>query len=225
MGMCGPSSEEKQAQAGTAELAKSMAAAFNTRFAQQSQLLGSLNTAMSPIVAAGSSQQGMSAQELATLNTQAINSASAANRNAQMAAGNVLAGRGGGGTSGLISGPEQAIRAGISSDVANTLATNQLGITAENYAVGRENYNKAVAGELALSGEYNPQSFGQGATTAFGQSFGEASQINKESQAFGKDILNAGLAVAGGAGSFITGGMSNVLAGGAEAGSETGGQF
>ena len=223
MALCGPSANETQIQGATQSLAMSMQSDFQQRFAQQSSVLQNLNNSLTPIVAAGPSQAGFSAQELAAMNTSAINNAGAANKNAQQAAGNAIAGEGGGGGSGLLTGPQQAIKAGIASTSANELANTQNQITQANYQQGNANYNRAVSGEQALAGEYNPQSFGEGAQSGLGASFGEANTINTQQQAAGKAILGGVDSLLGTAGSFIAGGASNLLSGGEEAGSETGG--
>lgn len=206
MSMCGPSSAETQIEGATQSLAMSMQSDFQQRFAQQSSVLANLNNAVTPIVAAGPNQQGFGPEELAAMNTQAINSTGAANRNAQMAAGNAIAGEGGGGGSGLLTGPQQAIKAGIATESANNLADTQSQIVQKNYDVGRSNYNNAVAGEQALSGEYNPQSFGSGAQSGLGASFGEANTINTQDQAAGKAILSGASSLLG----DVTGGLANL---------------
>jgi hypothetical protein len=190
-----------------------MSANAQQRFAQQSTLLNNINASLSPIVAAGPEQQGFSAEELAARNTAAINNAGAANRNAQQAAGNAIAGQGAGGGSGLESGIQQAIKSGISSTEAGNLANQQNEIINQNYDVGRSNYKTALAGEQALSGDYNPEAFTQEAQNGLNTSFSEANTINTQNQALGKDILSAGSmalgAVSGGIGNLDTTGSSS----------------
>jgi hypothetical protein len=201
-----------------------LAANAQQRFADQSTLLSDINASLSPIVAAGPEQTGFSAEELAAKNTAAINNAAAANRNAQQAAGNVIAGQGGGAGSGIESGVQQAIKAGISSTEAGNLANQQNEIVQQNYDVGRSNYKTALAGEQALSGDYNPEAFNQEAQAGLSSSFSEANQINTQQQAAGKAILSAGAGLLNSTITpFVTGGISNVLSGGSQAGSETGG--
>ena len=206
MAMCGPSANEEQIEGATQSLAMSMESDFQQRFAQQSSVLQNLNNSLTPIVAAGPNQTGFSAEELAAMNTSAINNAGAANKNAQQAAGNAIAGEGGGGGSGLLTGPQQAIKAGIATSTGNELADTQNQITQANYQQGNANYNRAVSGEQALAGEYNPQSFGEGAQSGLGASFGEANTINTQQQALGKGLLSAGLSGLG----AITSGIGNL---------------
>jgi hypothetical protein len=206
MAACGPSGSETAIEGANQSLAMSLQANYQQRFAQQNQVLNNLNQSLSPIVAAGPSQQGFSPEELASLNTQAINSAAAANKNAQQAAGNAIAGEGGGGGSGLVSGTQAAIKAGISSNSANQLANTQNEITQANYNQGNQNYQRAIGGEQALAGDYNPQSFANGAESGFGQSFSEANQINQQNQQETKSIIGGIGSLAGAA----TGGVGNL---------------
>lgn len=217
MAMCGPSQQETIAQGSQQSLAMSMEADFQKRFAGQDQLLQNLNNSLTPIVAAGPEQQGFSASELAAKNTQAINSSAAANRNARQSAGNAIAGQNN--SSGLESGIHRAIEAGIGSEAANQLASEQNNITQQNYDVGRSNYRTAVAGSQALAGQYDPTAFSSGAKSGLDSSFSMADRINTQQQAKGKAIAGGLSSLAKSALSFGTGGISNVLAGGANAGS------
>lgn len=206
MGLCGPSAQEKMIAGQQESLATSLSADFNQRFQNQSDLLSTLNTSLSPIVAAGPEQQGFSAQELAARNTQAINSVGAASRNAQQAAATAGAGQGGGGTSGLESGIQKQINAGIASSGANALANEQNQITSENYATGRSNYKTALTGADALAGKYDPTSFSSGAETGLGSAFKEADTIQQEK---GSQIASIIGAVTGGIGGLV-GGLGNL---------------
>jgi hypothetical protein len=204
MAMCGPSSAETIAQGETESLSRLMAANYQERFQQQGDLLSRLNLSLQPVLAGGPEQQGFSAEELAAKNTSAINSAAAANRNAQQVAGNEIAGQNN--TSGLESGITRAIKAGISTNVGNELANAQNTIVQQNYDTGRANYKTALAGSEALSGEYNPAQFGSEAQSGLATSFGEADKINTQQQALGKDLFSAGIAGLG----LVSGGFGNL---------------
>ena len=224
MAICGPSSAESAIEGQTQSLASSMMSDFQERYGAQSAVLQQLNDAYAPVVAAGPSQTGFSAEELAARNTAAINASGAAATHAQQFASNAMAGQGGefgtpGGTSGLESGIQQQIKASIASEQAGNLGAEQNKIIAQNYATGRQNYQQATAGMQALTGAYSPTPFSSGAETGLGTAFGESNQINTQQQAGAKALLNAGLDVAG----SLSGGFSNLAAGGALAGSETGG--
>jgi hypothetical protein len=203
--MCGPSGSEKSLAAQSQSLSSLMQADFGQRFGQQSSVLQSLNQSLSPIVAAGPSQQGMSSSELATLNTSAINSAGAAARNARAAAGNFSAGQNN--TSGLTSGITKQINAGVDSAAANTLATNQLGITKANYDQGSANYWRALGAQQGVANAYDPSAFGSQAIGANSNAFGQAKTITDQTNAEQAAIAGGISSIAGG---FLTGGLSNL---------------
>ncbi len=156
----GPSAQQKQLTGNEAGLAQSFTSAFNQQFKDQGQILQNLNSQLTPIANLGPNQQGFSPQELAAMNTQAINASGAAARNAQQAVAGSLAGRGGGGTSGLTSGIDQQIAGAVASSAANQLSGAQEDITQKNYEVGRDNFWKSTAGERSLASAYTPEAYG-----------------------------------------------------------------
>src|ERR1700676_4802870 len=117
----GPSSAEQSIATNEQSLGQTLGDAFHEQFGQQEGVLGNLNQQLTPIANLGPSQQGFSPQELAAMNSAAINNAGAAARNAQQQTGAILAGEGGGGTSGLTSGIEAQIRGSEASAAANEL--------------------------------------------------------------------------------------------------------
>jgi hypothetical protein len=191
-----------------------MNADFNSRFANQNELLSALNNSLSPIVAAGPNQQGFSAAESAALNTQAINSSAAGARNARQASGNFSAGQGGGGTSGLQSGVTKQINAAIDSSATNSLATAQNQITQANYAQGSQNYWRAQGGLNALAGQENPEAFGNLSVGSNSSAFNEANQVqqqkNQEEAAIAGGITSLAVPfISGGIGGLGPGGEGN----------------
>jgi hypothetical protein len=200
--MCGPSSQEQQLANQGQSFASMLQGNYATLFGQQQDVLNSINKSLSPILAAGPSQQGFSAQELAALNTQAINSAGAANRNAQQAVGNFTAGQGGGGSTGILSGVTGQLMSAVASQSANQLATAQNQITQADFAQGNNNYWKAQGGMDALAQGYSPNTAQSGSISANQNAFGEANQIqtqkNQEQQAIAGGIESlAGMGAGG----------------------------
>ena len=208
--MCGPSSAEKSVQAQSQSFSNLLQAHYGTLFGQQQGVLNAINRSISPILAAGPNQRGFSAEESAALNTQAINSAGAANRNARQAAANFAAGEGGGGTSGLTSGIQRQINASIASGSANELANAQNQITQADFNQGNANFWRAQGGANALAAGYNPNSAASDTIGEQGQAFSQAHTINQENNQKWQTIAGA---VTGLAGGFLTGGLSNLGAG------------
>ena len=174
---CGPSDQQTQEAGAAQSLSQSMTAAFNDRLATQTGVLKNINNLISPIASAGPSQQGMSPQELAALNTTAINTSAAATRNALQATRGALAGRGGGGTSGLESGVDQSIEANIRSQGAQQLGAEETGIQKLNYDIGRQNFWQAQGGLQALAGEESPWQAGNEAVSSGQSAFQDATKI------------------------------------------------
>jgi hypothetical protein len=217
--MCGPTSAEKGTSAQQSSLAGQMSQNYGTTFAEQQDVLAGLNKAYSPIVSQGPGQQGFSPAELASRNTSAINATAGANRMAQQAAGNFAAGEGGGSSTGLTSGVTRQIQGSIASTQASNLANNENQIQQENFATGRDNYNRATAGLQFLAGTENANAAGSTANQGLGQSFNDESQIEQQQAQEDSEIgglveggLGAGLSFVTGGGSFLKSGL-NALAG------------
>lgn len=220
---CGPSNQEKSLAGQQASFSSLLSSNYQQQFANQSDILSSLNHAMSPIVSAGPNQQGFSGAELADLNTRAINNTGAAYRNAAQATGANLAGRSNlglpGGSSGLISGVDKQIRGAQASQAAGQLAGEQNEIGLKNYETGRENFFNAASGQRALAGLYNPTGYAGEATGANAQAFGQADKISNEENQKSASILGGITSLATDALTFGAGG----LAGGAGMGGGFGG--
>src|SRR6266853_1807253 len=112
--ICGPSGAEKSLSGQTAAFGSTLQNDFNSRLKGQNDILDSLNRALSPIVDAGSSQQGFSPEELAAKNTEALNTTGANYANAARAVQGKLSGRGS--DSGLASGIDQQIQGTLASE-------------------------------------------------------------------------------------------------------------
>jgi len=163
--------------------------------------LSSLTKAFTPILAAGPGQEGFSAQELSTLRNQV--SQGTANDYAQAITGvkQQLASRGGGDTF-LPSGADAQILTQVATAAAQEKANQDLGITREDYAVGRQNWLTASNVLGSTAGLYNPTGFAGSANTAGNDAFGSATEINKENQA-GSPWGAIGGILGGVAGSFL----------------------
>lgn len=200
--MCGPSSNEKALQQSSMNFSSMLQENYKTLFGNQLGVLNKISRSISPILAAGPNQRGMSAEELAARNTQAINSAGAANRAAQQAARTYGAGQGGGGTSGVTSGITKQIESAIGSQSAEALASQQNNIVGQDYEMGRENYWRAQGGMENLARGYDPNAAAGGAINENQASFGQANKITEENNAMGKDIAGFATSLAGSALTF-----------------------
>src|SRR5260370_41312260 len=94
--MCGPAPQDQRLAAQQTSLATTLAGNYNQYFANQSAVLGSLNSMLTPIAQAGPDQQGYGPRELAALNTATGEGIGADYAKASQALNTTLAARGGG---------------------------------------------------------------------------------------------------------------------------------
>lgn len=177
---CGPSGGQKNALGSDAKFRQQLTETYSTDFADAKNLFDELHTSMEQIVAKGSSQEGFSAEEKAARTSQNLNQTAAENKHVQQLIGEKAAVTGA--VPGVESGVTQAVRAGAATQAENAMNTRGAKIIEEDYAVGRENYNRAVAGELALPGAtMNPVTSSAGAVT--GAAKVESEQANENAAA------------------------------------------
>lgn len=203
--MCGPSNEEVGLAKQQSNLSGALSSAFDQNYEKQSSALQTLNYSLNPVVSAGLGQHGFTSQELADLNTQALNTTGANYGNAARAVNGQLAGHTS--DSGLESGVSQQIKASLASSAAGQISSEQSQIGLADAQTGENNYWKAIGGQQALANAYNPAPYGGEATDANKLGFGEASQINTERQQLTKDLVGG---ISGAALSFASGGLSNL---------------
>lgn len=146
--MCGPTAAQTQNQSALNNFFSTLQSTFQTEFGQNEAIFNELNQSLSPIVEAGINQQGYSPSELAALNTQAIEGEGTQVASEEQAANESLAGRGGG-TAFVPSGAQTQLNEEIQQGAETNLENEELGITEQSAAIGRQNYLTAVG---ALSG-------------------------------------------------------------------------
>jgi hypothetical protein len=194
---CGSDAAENSLQANEQGLSSAMASDFNNSYGTQQQYLSTLNKQLSPIVAGGPSQQGLTAAQQATQTTTALDTSAATAANLKRAVGNSFAGRGGGSSTGLISGIQ--VQAGEQADAA---AENQLSTTLNNnqwnnYALGNSNWKTALGAQEGVAGMEAPGSLGSDATNANKSAYGEEVQNQQMDEQAISEIAGAGMALGG----------------------------
>lgn len=165
---------------------------YNTQFANQSAILGTLNQSLSPIIAAGPNQFGFSAAQTANLNAQAIQGTGQQYANASKALGAQQAAQGGGNAF-LPTGAQAAQQGALASSAANQASNQLLGIQQAGYQQGNNMYNNAVAQLGGVAGMYNPTGYA-GASTGAGAATGTT--LNDITQA-NNSVFNAWMGLAG----------------------------
>lgn len=196
--MClGPSSQQKSLASQGEALSQAMSADFNSTYAKQAGVLGDLTKSLSPIIAAGPSQPGLSPAAQAAQTTQAINASGAEAANISRAVGNSFAGRGGGSSSGLISGIEVQAREQAAAQSENQLASTLNTNTWNNYQLGNQNWKTALGASTAVAGLENPSSIGGLATGATSSAYGQAQENSEMTAQTIASIAGAGAALGG----------------------------
>jgi hypothetical protein len=198
----GPSKQEEGLANSAQSFSNVLSANYGTAFGEQQSTLNNLNQEIQKIET-GQTGQGFSAPELAAKNTAAINSAGAASRNAQQAIGNFSAGQGGGGSSGIMSGVQEQLRAGAASSAENELSAAQNSIVQQDYQQGRVNAQQTVGGLESLASEYGGAAGGaeSGAISENENAFKDQSQIQQQKSQMMSEIgglVKSGVGIASG---------------------------
>lgn len=177
--MCGTTGAQKSILTADQNLGQELRNAYATDFGESQQLFQELHSSLDSIVAAGPSQEGMSPTELAAENSQAINSAAAANKQVEQAIGENAAKSGA--APGVETGIEQAEKAGAATQVESNLANKEADITQQDYAIGRQNFDKAVGEEEGLAGAtFNPATSAGGAAVGAEEAAGTQANANQQ---------------------------------------------
>jgi len=189
---------------------------YSQQFANQNNILNTLQNTFNPTVAAGPNQYGFNAAETNNLNSSVINNTATQYANASRALGQQQGAQGGGNTllpSGVASGQQAALAAGA----ANQTATGLTGVQQAGYQQGLNNYNNATGALSGVAGQYgsSANSTAGSANNAGSAAGSEINTITQENNAASPWNLVSG--ILGGAASaglgVLTGGMSTALGG------------
>lgn len=209
---CGASDSQTAAQTAQASFFTTATTQAAQAFGAGSQVFNQLQSTFAPTVAAGPNQQGFSPAELSNLNSETITQGGVAARNAEQAAGEQIAAQGGGNIAGLTSGTNAGVKANIDISAAENTANNLSAITASNYATGRQNYDTAVAGLEQAPGVFSTSTGATSAATGAGvASANTANEIASQNNSWVQAVTGA---LGGVAGSFASGGLSNLIGSG-----------
>lgn len=189
---CGATSAQKESQQQQTDLATQMNQDFTKEFGQNQAILGSLTTALQPIITAGPNQQGFSPAELTALNSQAANSTAIGAQNASVAAANKEATAGGGSVA-IPSGANEQINAMVNNSAAQNLSNEQSQITQANYNTGRQNFFTAEGDLASAPGNLeNPTTAsGNAATNSNTAAMNAATQIQQANDQWVGDLFGA----------------------------------
>lgn len=220
---CGATGAQSQIQSSQINFMNQLQSQAGAVFGDASQVFSSLMSTFAPIVAAGPNQQGFSPALLSNLNSQAITQTGQAYKNAAAAVGNAQSAINGGNTS-LPSGANIATEDALASSAANQTANELMGVTQENYAVGRQNYENAVQGELAAPNVFGSATNAANAATNAGNAASNtANQVAQENNSWISAVTGLAGAVGGAALGGLTAGALGSPAGGPRPTADTAG--
>lgn len=210
--MCGGPSTQQQSIAGQQQqFYSTLQSGYQQNFAQQSNILTSLQNSFQPILAAGINQYGFSQQENTAMMTQATTGVANQYQAANQATQQQLAATGGGNQF-LPSGASSQLTQQNAQAAAQAESSAKLGVTEAGYAQGRQNYLAAAQGLGGAATALNPTAIASSANTGGSNAYGSAQQNATQSaqmmEAIGSGI--GGLASTA-LGAFATGGASLAL--------------
>lgn len=163
--MCGPSSQQQQTTTQQANFYNTLSNQYNQVFGQNQAITGALTNAYSGIVAKGAGQTGYTPAEETSLRTAADTGVATDYAQAQQATGRTMAAMGGGNTY-IPSSVTANIMANTANQAAQARSAANLGITQQNYALGRQNYWNALGGMQNVAQLTSPTSYATAATGA-----------------------------------------------------------
>jgi hypothetical protein len=205
---CGASSAQNQIQTAQTNAYTQMTQQASQVFGQDSAVFNDLMNSFAPIVAAGPSQQGFSAQQLASLNSQAITQTGINYNNAKQAVGEAESAQGGGNAPDVTGGAKIATDLGIATSAAQQTSSEENQIAQANWAQGNENYKAATSGLLNSTNAFNSATSANNATTGSGSAAANtANEIASQNNSWVQGVTGALGSIAGG---VVSGGMSNL---------------
>lgn len=214
----GASSQQTQEAASQQQFYNTLSSDYNTQFANQSAILGSLTNALSSTLQAGPNQYGYSAAETGSLNSSALQGTGQSYANASKSLKENQAAQGGGNVA-LPSGVASQQQAQLAASAANQESSSLLGIQQQGYQQGAANYNNAVNALGGVASQYNPTGYAGSATSAGSSAYGSATtnqQMNNAASPWnvlGGVIGGVAQGFGGALGSGISGGQNAVQSG------------
>jgi hypothetical protein len=204
--MCGPTAAQDNLENSQAEFYSTLQKQDVQQYGNEEGILGQLQSAYSPLLAAGPNQYGFSNAEDTTLNSQATEGVAQNYAAAKKALAENQAASGGGNTY-LPSGVQSSETASLDSSAAALRSSEQLQIKQAGYQQGYQNFT-AATGALESAGELaNPNAYASSANTAGSAEGTTANQIAQENTAWMAPLT----AAAGGAAGAASGAYMNKL--------------
>jgi hypothetical protein len=173
------------------------------QYANQSELYASVKSVLDPILKAGPGQPGFSGAEETALDAQAVEGTAANYRAGAKAVGENLAAEGGGDNP-LPTGAQTEMKEQVANSAAAEESQQETQIQEANYQTGRQNFQNAEEGELAIASGENPIGYAGATNSASSNAGTEANAIASEDTSWINSLIGAAGAVGGG---WATGGF------------------
>lgn len=168
------------------------------QYANQGDIYKQVTSVLQPILQAGPDQTGFSAGEENTLNSQAIAGTAQNYQAAAKAVGEQTAAEGGGNAP-VSSGAADEMKEQVAESAAQTESGEETQIQEQNYQTGRQNFENAEEGEMAVASGENPLGYAGAVTNQANATGTVANQIAEEDNSW----VNAALGAAGSIGSSV----------------------
>ena len=195
--MCGPSDDQSKIQAQQMDFYRKLAEQDSAVFGEDQSILKQIQGAYQPILEAGPSQRGFSDAERTNRTTDAIEQNATNFQNAKRAIVETTNGMGGGDAY-IPSGVSTVRQGELSGEAAADLSGAQRKIEDEDWATGRDNFDRATAALSSARATLSPTSYAGAATAAGSEAARTAAQIAQQSMSWMQPLAGAAAGVGGG---------------------------
>jgi hypothetical protein len=178
--MCGSSKTQNNINAQQVAFMQQLQSQYQTDFAKNQSIFNDLSATLTPIIAAGPTQQGFSDQEMAALNTQARETAAQTASQTNQAINQQVMARGGGNNPNLTSPAMAMLDQQSDLSAENQLSQTLNQNTVEGFQQGNQNFRNAVGALAGIPGalESPLTSAGNGVVNSGNAAADEANKIN-----------------------------------------------
>jgi hypothetical protein len=196
--MCGATGAQNQLQQEDMSTLQDYNSMLQQQYANQGAIFSKVSSVLDPILNAGPNQKGFSTAESNTLNAQAVEGTAENYAGAAKAVGEQTAAEGGGNNP-LPSGAQTQLKQQVANSAAETESGEETQIAEQDYETGRQNFQNAEQGEMAIASGEDPLGYAGAVTSSEGAAGTEANQIAEENNSW----YNAAIGAAGSIGSAV----------------------
>ena len=197
--MCGgPTSAQTELQTEQTQFYQQQQEEAGQTYAEDQQLLKQVTAIYQPILQKGPSQQGYSTEELANLNSQAVEGTAQNYSQAAKAVNEKMAAEGGGDIA-LPSGAQEQLQEEVATSAAGQESQQESQILQGDYQQGYNEFVNAGNMIMGASGQLNPNAYNESANQGGSAASQTANEIGQEENSW----INAAIGAAGSIGSAV----------------------